>query len=136
MEKVVKFIQSIGTRFLNSISNFFDFSEQYIIEDNIKELFYELCKLNSVKYFGGSKLNLVNSFLYDNILDSTRKYPKEIEKIRKGYRYQIPSIFEFGCRYLLKQETYNAKKVAEIILDILYLNKDELDKIDGGLPVA
>lgn len=136
MKKVVKFIRSIGTRFLNSISNFFDFSGQYIIEDNIKELSRELCKLNSGGYYGDTKLSFVSYFLYKNILDSERKLPKEIEKIRKGYYHQIPSVFGFGRRHLLAQETYNAKKVAEIILDILYLNKDELDKIDGGLPVA
>lgn len=135
MEKVVKYILSIGIRFLNSISKIFDFSTNYIIEDNIQELHEKMSRLSSSKYYGDTKLDLVNIFLYDNILHSDVKYPKEIRKIEKEYYKQIPYAFNLATRNELASETYDTEKVAKIILDILYLKKDELDKIDGGRPV-
>ena len=39
-----------------------------------------------------------------------------------------PAYFDYLSR--------DAKRVANIIKEILYLKKDELDKVDGGLPVV
>ena len=82
------------------------------------------------------KITIVSQILYDSILDSTRKYPKNLEKIKKGYMKIIPYIYELASRSELSKTTFDAKRVANIIKEILYLKKDELDKVDGGLPVV
>ena len=58
------------------------------------------------------------------------------EAIIKKYYKIVPYIFELGYRRELSLETFNAKEVAKIMVELLYLKKDELDKVDGGLPVV
>ena len=78
---------------------------------------------------------MIADFLYTSILDSSRKYPKDIEKILKKYQKIVPYVFDLGGRAELYSENFDAKRTAKIIVEILFLKKDELDKVDGGLPV-
>ena len=48
----------------------------------------------------------------------------------------IPYIYELASRSELSKTTFDAQRVANIIKEILYLKKNELDKIDGCLPVV
>ena len=82
-----------------------------------------------------TKTIIIADFLYTSILDSCRKYPKDIEKILKKYQKIVPYVFDLGGRAELHSENFDAKRTAKIIVEILYLKKDELDKVDGGLSV-
>ena len=66
--------------------------------------------------------------LVENIL-------KILKKILKKYQKIVPYVFDLGGRAELHSENFDAKRTAKIIVEILYLKKDELDKVDGGLPV-
>lgn len=116
-----------------------DFTDNYVAEENINKLSCELDKLSVANdyttYYTDKKITIVSQILYDSILDSTRKYPKNLEKIKKGYMKIIPYIYGLASRSELSKTTFDAKRVADIIKEILYLKKDELDKVDGGLPV-
>ena len=48
----------------------------------------------------------------------------------------IPYIYALASRSELSKTTFDAKRVANVIKEILFLKKDELDKVDGGLPVT
>ena len=116
----------------------FDFSSVYLTEENVSELRTELVSLiteenwhNNIK----TKTSMIADFLYTSILDSSRKYPKDIEKILKKYQKIVPYVFDLGGRAELHSENFDAKRTAKIIVEILLLKKDELDKVDGGLPV-
>ena len=116
-----------------------DFTDNYVTEENIKKLSCELNKLSIANdyttYYTDKKITIVSQILYDSILDSTRKYPKNLEKIKKGYMKIIPYIYALASRSELSKTTFDAKRVANVIKEILFLKKDELDKVDGGLPV-
>ena len=116
-----------------------DFTDNYVTEENIKKLSCELNKLSIASdyttYYTDKKITIVSQILYDSILDSTRKYPKNLEKIKKGYMKIIPYIHALASRSELSKTTFDAKRVANVIKEILFLKKDELDKVDGGLPV-
>ena len=116
----------------------FDFSSVYLTEENVSELRKELFRLNTEEHKNSdidTKTIIIADFLYTSILDSCRKYPKDIEKILKKYQKIVPYVFDLGGRAELHSENFDAKRTAKIIVEILYLKKDELDKVDGGLPV-
>ena len=116
----------------------FDFSSVYLTEENVSELRKELFRLNTEEHKNSdidTKTIIIADFLYTSILDSSRKYPKDIEKILKKYQKIVPYVFDLGGRAELHSENFDAKRTAKIIVEILYLKKDELDKVDGGLPV-
>ena len=116
----------------------FDFSSVYLTEENVRELRKELFRLNTEEHKNSdidTKTIMIADFLYTSILDSSRKYPKDIEKILKKYQKIVPYVFDLGGRAELHSENFDAKRTAKIIVEILYLKKDELDKVDGGLPV-
>ena len=116
----------------------FDFSSVYLTEENVSELRKELFRLNTEEHKNSdidTKTIMIADFLYTSILDSSRKYPKDIEKILKKYRKIVPYVFDLGGRAELHSENFDAKRTAKIIVEILLLKKDELDKVDGGLPV-
>ena len=116
----------------------FDFSSVYLTEENVSELTKELFRLNTEEHKNSdidTKTIMIADFLYTSILDSSRKYPKDIEKILKKYQKIVPYVFDLGGRAELHSENFDAKRTAKIIVEILYLKKDELDKVDGGLPV-
>ena len=116
----------------------FDFSSVYLTEENVSELRKELFRLNTEEHKNSdidTKTIMIADFLYTSILDSCRKYPKDIEKILKKYQKIVPYVFDLGGRAELHSENFDAKRTAKIIVEILYLKKDELDKVDGGLPV-
>lgn len=116
----------------------FDFSSVYLTEENVSELRKELFRLNTEEHKNSdidTKTIMIADFLYTSILDSSRKYPKDIEKILKKYQKIVPYVFDLGGRAELHSENFDAKRTAKIIVEILYLKKDELDKVDGGLPV-
>ena len=117
-----------------------DFTDNYVAEENINKLMYALDELSIANdyttCYTDKKITIISQILYDSILDSTRKYPKNLEKIKKGYMKIIPYIYELANRSELSKTTLDAKRVANIIKEILYLKKDELDKVDGGLPVV
>ena len=116
----------------------FDFSSVYLTQENISKLRKELFRLNTEEHKNSdidTKTIMIADFLYTSILDSSRKYPKDIEKILKKYQKIVPYVFDLGGRAELHSENFDAKRTAKIIVEILYLKKDELDKVDGGLPV-
>ena len=116
----------------------FDFSSVYLTEENVSELRKELFRLNTEEHKNSdidTKTIIIADFLYTSILDSCRKYPKDIEKILKKYQKIVPYVFDLGGRAELHSENFDAKRTAKIIVEILLLKKDELDKVDGGLPV-
>ena len=116
----------------------FDFSSVYLTEENVSELRKELFRLNTEEHKNSdidTKTIMIADFLYTSILDSSRKYPKDVEKILKKYQKIVPYVFDLGGRAELHSENCDAKRTAKIIVEILYLKKDELDKVDGGLPV-
>lgn len=123
---------------LNALYNLFDFSDVYLAQENVSELRIELVKLITREHWDNdvsTKSSLVADFLYTSVLDSSRKYPKDIERIGRKYAKIVPYVFELGGRGELCSETFDAKRTAKIIVEILFLKKDELDKVDGGLPV-
>lgn len=116
----------------------FDFSSVYLTEENVRELRKELFRLNTEEHKNSSidtKTIIIADFLYTSILDSCRKYPRDIEKILKKYQKIVPYVFDLGGRAELHSENFDAKRTAKIIVEILFLKKDELDKVDGGLPI-
>lgn len=114
----------------------FDFSSVYLTEENVSELRKELFRLNTEEHKNiDTKTIIIADFLYTSILDSCRKYPKDIEKILKKYQKIVPYVFDLGGRAELHSENFDAKRTAKIIVEILFLKKDELDKVDGGLPI-
>ena len=116
----------------------FDFSSVYLTQENISKLRKELFRLNTEEHKNSdidTKTIIIADFLYTSILDSSRKYPKDIEKILKKYQKIVPYVFDLGGRAELHSENFDAKRTAKIIVEILLLKKDELDKVDGGLPV-
>ena len=116
-----------------------DFTDNYVAEENINKLMYALDELSIANdyttCYTDKKITIISQILYDSILDSTRKYPKNLEKIKKGYMKIIPYIYALASRSELSKTTFDAKRVANVIKEILFLKKDELDKVDGGLPV-
>lgn len=116
-----------------------DFTDNCVAEENINKLMYALNELSIANdyttCYTDRKITIISQILYDSILDSTRKYPKNLEKIKKGYMKIIPYIYELASRSELSKTTFDVQRVANIIKEILYLKKDELDKVDGGLPV-
>ena len=116
----------------------FDFSSIYLTEENVRELRKELFRLNTEEHKNSdidTKTIIIADFLYTSILDSCRKYPRDIEKILKKYQKIVPYVFDLGGRAELHSENFDAKRTAKIIVEILFLKKDELDKVDGGLPI-
>ena len=123
---------------LCTLCSLFDFSSVYLTEENVSELRKELFRLNTEEHKNSdidTKTIMIADFLYTSILDSSRKYPKDIEKILKKYQKIVPYVFDLGGRAELHSENFDAKRTAKIIVEILYLKKDELDKVDGSLPV-
>ena len=123
---------------LCTLCSLFDFSSVYLTQENVSELRKELFRLNTEEHKNSdidTKTIMIADFLYTSILDSSRKYPKDIEKILKKYQKIVPYVFDLGGRAELHSENFDAKRTAKIIVEILYLKKDELDKVDGGLPV-
>ena len=116
----------------------FDFSSVYLTQENISKLRKELFRLNTEEHKNSdidTKTIIIADFLYTSILDSCRKYPKDIEKILKKYQKIVPYVFDLGGRAELHSENFDAKRTAKIIVEILLLKKDELDKVDGVLPI-
>ena len=116
----------------------FDFSSIYLTEENVRELRKELFRLNTEEHKNNdidTKTIIIADFLYTSILDSCRKYPRDIEKILKKYQKIVPYVFDLGGRAELHSENFDAKRTAKIIVEILFLKKDELDKVDGGFPI-
>lgn len=97
----------------------------------MQELNVELNKLSEEIYL--TKIHLISKALYNNIFFSNERFNEEI--ILKKYYKVIPYVFELGGRKELVSKNFNAKEVAQIILRLLYLKKDELDKIDNNLPI-
>lgn len=123
---------------LCTLYNLFDFSSVYLTQENVSKLRKELFRLNTEERKNSdidTKTIIIADFLYTSILDSCRKYPKNIEKILKKYQKIVPYVFDLGGRAELHSENFDAKRTAKIIVEILLLKKDELDKVDGGLPV-
>lgn len=123
---------------LCTLYNLFDFSSVYLTQENVSKLRKELFRLNTEERKNSdidTKTIIIADFLYTSILDSCRKYPKDIEKILKKYQKIVPYVFDLGGRAELHSENFDAKRTAKIIVEILLLKKDELDKVDGGLPV-
>ena len=123
---------------LCTLYNLFDFSSVYLTQENVSKLRKELFRLNTEEHKNSdidTKTIIIADFLYTSILDSCRKYPKNIEKILKKYQKIVPYVFDLGGRAELHSENFDAKRTAKIIVEILFLKKDELDKVDDGLPV-
>lgn len=123
---------------LCTLYNLFDFSSVYLTQENVSKLRKELFRLNTEEHKNSdidTKTIIIADFLYTSILDSCRKYPKNIEKVLKKYQKIVPYVFDLGGRAELHSENFDAKRTAKIIVEILLLKKDELDKVDGGLPV-
>ena len=124
---------------LSYISDFFDscIKERRTLEKNINNLRNEVSKLAPERtVWGNTKLDNLIDHLYSEVYYGDRPdIKRKQEKIYKAY-YKI-----VGPAYSLvtnnwRLENFDAQKIAKIIVDILYLKKDELDKVDGGLPVV
>ena len=82
----------------------FDFSSVYLTQENISKLRKELFRLNTEEHKNSdidTKTIIIADFLYTSILDSCRKYPKDIEKILKKYQKIVPYVFDLGGRHSL-----------------------------------
>lgn len=115
------------------VQSFWLLEERQLVENNIQELNVELNKLSEEIYL--TKIHLISKALYNNIFFSNERFNDNIEIILKKYYKVIPYVFELGGRKELVSKNFNAKEVAQIILRLLYLKKDELDKIDNNLPI-
>lgn len=128
---VIKYIQFLITKFRNSLNNLFDFSFRYNMEENIRNL------LKIYGYRENTKLGIILCSLYEEVFLGDRPYetPVEVRKLSiKYYKIIKPAyllVYDNWC-----SEKFNAEKIIKIMIDILYLKKDELDKIDGYLPVT
>ena len=75
----------------------FDFSSVYLTEENVSELRKELFRLNTEEHKNSdidTKTIMIADFLYTSILDSSRKYPKDVEKILKKYQKIVPYVVD------------------------------------------
>ena len=115
------------------VQSFWLLEERQLVENNIQELNVELNKLSEEIYL--TKIHLISKALYNNIFFSNERFNDNIEIILKKYYKVIPYVCELGGRKELVSKNFNAKEVAQIILRLLYLKKDELDKIDNNLPI-
>lgn len=124
---------------LNYISDFFDscIKERRILEKNINNLRNEASKLAPERtVWGNTKLdNLIDHLFSDVYFGDRPDILRRQEKMRKAYYKIVGPAYDLvnSNKY---SENFDAEKIAKIIVDILYLKKDELDKIDGGLPVV
>ena len=118
-------------KFRNSLNNLFDFSFRYNMEENIRNL------LKIYDYRENTKLGIILCSLYGEVFLGDHPYetPVEVRKLSRKYYKIIKPVFcliyDNWC-----SEKFNAEKIIKIMIDILYLKKDELDKIDGYLPVT
>ena len=124
---------------LSYISDFFDscISKSRTLTENMNNLKREAGKLTLGRtVYGSTKLDILIEHLYDETLHGDRPdILRKQEKMRKAYYKIVGPAYDLvnNNKY---SENFDAQKIAKIIVDILYLKKDELDKIDGGLPVV
>ena len=86
---------------LCTLYSLFDFSSVYLTQENISKLRKELFRLNTEEHKNSdidTKTIIIADFLYTSILDSCRKYPKDIEKILKKYQKIVSYVFDLGGR--------------------------------------
>lgn len=124
---------------LSYISDFYDscVKERRTLEKNINNLKCEASKLAPEKtIWGNTKLDILIDHLYSEVYYGDRPdILRKQEKMRKAYSKIVGPAYELVTNNW-RSENFDAQKIAKIIVDILYLKKDELDKVDGGLPVV
>lgn len=124
---------------LNYISDFYDscVKERRTLEKNINNLRNEVSKLTPERtVWGNTKLDNLIDHLYSEVYYGDRPdIKRKQEKIYKAYYKIVEPAYELVTNNW-RLENFDAQKIAKIIVDILYLKKDELDKVDGGLPVV
>lgn len=133
----IKYLQSLITKLSNSISNFFDscITTRHNLEKNITALRQEAWYLSSHTQ-GNTKLTEFIWHLYvDAFYGDRPDVKKECEKMSKAYYKIVGPAYDLvnSNKY---SENFDVQKIAKIIVEILYLKKDELDKVDGSLPVV
>lgn len=124
------------TKLGNSISDFFDscVTTRRNLDKNITALRWEAQELSSHTQ-GNTKLTEFVWHLYvDAFYGDRPDIQKECEKMSKAYHKVIRPAYNLVTNDWY-EENFDVQKIAKIIIDILYLKKDELDKVDGGLPV-
>lgn len=133
----IKYLQFLITKLGNSISDFFDscVTTRRNLEKNITALRQETWHLSSHTQ-GNTKLTEFVWHLYvDAFFGDRPDIKKKYEKMSKAYNKVVGPAYNLVTNNWY-EENFDTQKIAKIIVDILYLKKDELDKIDGGLPVV
>lgn len=124
------------TKLSNSINDFFNscVTIRRNLDKNITELRWEARNLSSNTQ-RETKLNTLIDHLYSEAFYGDRPdILEKQEKMRKAYSKIVGPAYSLVTSNWYK-ENFDTQKIAKIIVDILYLKKDELDKIDGNLPV-
>lgn len=88
-------------------------------------------------YGDSTKLGIILYSLFGELFlgDRPHEVPKKVEKLSQKY-YKISKSAYTVIYDNWTSKDFDAKKIISIIIYLLSLKKDKLDKIDGGLPIA
>ena len=115
------------------ISDFINRQEdiRYTQEQNMRGLIY------TYGYGDRTKLGIILYSIYGGLFfgNQPNEVPKKVEKLSQRY-YKISKSAYTVIYDNWTSKDFDAKKIISIIIYLLSLKKDELDKIDGGLPIA
>lgn len=121
------------TKLGKSISDFLEHQEdiRYTKEQNMRSFIY------TYGYGDSTKLGIILYSLFGELFleDRPHEVPKKVEKLSQKY-YKISKSAYTVIYDNWTSKDFDAKKIISIIIYLLSLKKDELDKIDGGLPIA
>ena len=116
-----------------SISDFLEHQEdiRHTKEQNMRSFVY------TYGYGDSTKLGIILYSLFGELFlgDRPHEVPKKVEKLSQKY-YKISKSAYTVVYDNWTSKNFDAKKIISIIIYLLSLKKDELDKIDGGLPIA
>ena len=88
-------------------------------------------------YGDSTKLGIILYSLFGQVFlgDRPNEIPEKVKKLNHTY-YKISKSAHTVVYDNWFSKDFDAKKIISIIIYLLSLKKDELDKIDGGLPIA
>lgn len=130
---LIKFPQFLITKLGKSISDFINHQEDLsrTKEKNMRSLIY------TYGYGDSTKLGIILYSLFGQVFlgDRPNEIPEKVKKLSHTY-YKISKSAHTVVYDNWFSKDFDAKKIISIIIYLLSLKKDELDKIDGGLPIA
>ena len=130
---LIKFPQFLIIKLGKSISDFLEHQEDIrrTKEQNMRSFIY------TYGYGDSTKLGIILYSLFGELFLGNRPHevPKKVEKLSQKY-YKISKSAYTVVYDNWTSKDFDAKKIISIIIYLLSLKKDELDKIDGGLPIT